>query len=325
VECREARRNLSAYLDGELSAEKSAAVRSHLPRCPSCRAELHFLERLWAITTKALSQAPFDNTLVEKTFVKIKERRAAVRRSFASSRLAYAAAMVIAAAAIVLLASYYLGDTGRKPAALAVDTAESAFVRRAGSSAWQKLGLSDRLYGGDVVKNASTGLVTLKTPRESKLVLNHNTSVQMGADPSTASFDLIRGELFAHVNKEPFLVRCDGATVTVSGTSFSVRKNAGRAVLTVHEGLVSYASGRKEVKVRAGQQSVVITGRAPSEPVVVDSGRELEWLLGAAAASVSRPAVPAPAFVQPGIKIPPGPDPGLPFDRPLTKPEKEKK
>ncbi|MGB3086669.1 MAG: zf-HC2 domain-containing protein, partial [Phycisphaerae bacterium] len=38
--CDQVREHLSAYLDRELTAELSAAVRAHLDACPDCRALL---------------------------------------------------------------------------------------------------------------------------------------------------------------------------------------------------------------------------------------------------------------------------------------------
>ncbi len=326
MECSNIRRSLSAYLDGELKGGEAAQIRAHLAKCSSCRAELHFLERLSAATTEAFSQAPFDKGLVNRTFVKIKEREAIAKRSFAFGKLVFAAASVLAAVAIVLLASNYVSDTGRGgPAALAVGTGGSAFVRHAGSSAWRKLGLGDRLYSGDVLKNASTGFVSLRTPGGSKLVLNHDTSVQMGADPPTATCELISGEVFVEVNNEPFRILCDGATVTVNGTSFSVRKDFGKAVVTVLKGLVTCASGRVQVKIGAGQQSVALAGRAPSEPVSIDTTRALNWRLRAAAASVTPAASVPPAVRRPAPWIPVGAGGDLPYDQPLEPPKRRDK
>ncbi len=44
--CDESRPLLSAYLDGELPAEREATVRGHLEVCPGCRADLAALREL---------------------------------------------------------------------------------------------------------------------------------------------------------------------------------------------------------------------------------------------------------------------------------------
>lgn len=326
MNCSEARRQLSAYLDGELAADVAAQVRAHLASCAPCRAELEFLKRLSSLTEKAFHEAPFDSSFVAKTFVKIKERRAPARRLLASRRFALAAACAVAAIAIVLFASFYFVETGHVPAAMAAATNESAFVRSPGSSGWHELRQDEKLYTGDVVKNCSETTVTMRTLRESKLLLNHNTVVQIGPDSPAATFELISGEVLAEVNKEPFRILCDGTTVSVKGTRFSVRKEPGRIVVTVIEGLVSCVSAMKEVQVGPGQQTVALAGRAPTIPVRVDLSRELPWVVGAAAPAPSEPAVAEELpGAPPEVEEPAAPGTKLPFDRPLSPPDEEEK
>jgi len=47
MECQEIQDLLSTYLDGELPAEKQAAVTRHLAHCEACRREFQIMERLW--------------------------------------------------------------------------------------------------------------------------------------------------------------------------------------------------------------------------------------------------------------------------------------
>ena len=54
MDCRQCTENLTAYLDGELSAADSAQMRSHLEICDSCTAELRGIRgggRLWSNPT----------------------------------------------------------------------------------------------------------------------------------------------------------------------------------------------------------------------------------------------------------------------------------
>ena len=325
MNCKEVRRNLSAYADGELALDKTQQVRAHIASCADCAAELDFLERLTRVSSDAFAKTPFNENLVNAAFSRITERKAVAVRSIAFRRVVLAAASILVVASIIILASLYVDETGRVPAALAVGVSESALVRNAGSSAWRQLGLGDRLYSGDVVKNASGDSIALETPRGSKLVLNRNTSVQVGADLPTASFELISGELFAEVNKEPFEIQADGTTVKVHGTSFSVRKAFDKTVVTVVEGVVSCLSARKEVKVTAGQQTVVNTGFAPAKPVSVDSRKELSWVLGKAEPTVE-PVTAKPVPITPTqSQRPIITDPGVNLDQPLEPPKEKDK
>jgi ferric-dicitrate binding protein FerR (iron transport regulator) len=325
VNCKEVRRNLSAYADGELAPETAEEVRAHLNACTDCTAELDFHKRLSKVSSDAFAKTPFNDNLVNAAFSRITERRVVAVRSSVFRRIALAAASVLAVVSIIFLASLYVGETGRVPAALAVGVSESALVRNAGSSAWRQLGLGDRLYSGDVVKNASGDSIALETPRGSKLVLNRNTSVQVGADLPTASFEIISGELFAEVNKEPFQVQADGTTVKVHGTSFSVRKAFDKTVVTVVEGVVSCRSARKEVKVTAGQQTVVNTGFAPAKPVSVDSRKELSWVLGKAEPAAEPVTAKPVPITQTQPPRPIATDPGVNLDQPLEPPKEKDK
>jgi predicted anti-sigma-YlaC factor YlaD len=56
MRCRQARRRLSAYLDGALSARGQNQVRGHLSECPDCREYSVELSRTWAMLE--LSEAP---------------------------------------------------------------------------------------------------------------------------------------------------------------------------------------------------------------------------------------------------------------------------
>jgi len=321
VNCADIRRRLSAYLDEELTAAETVEVRSHLSSCPSCRAELEFLKMLSQASSRALDASQFNQALVEKSFQAIKGRSAIRRRSFAFGKLAYAAASVLAAVAILLLASHYINNTGRGVhEALAVNSGESVFVKRMNSSAWRNLDSGERLYGGDVIRNSSDGVASLETPKGSRLVLKQETSVQMNAGSHTANYELISGEVFAQVNKEPFRIVCDGASVTVGGTSFSVRKEDSRVLVSVLEGVVTFAAGGKEVKVTAGCQSEALAGNPPAEPVTIASKADLNWRLGPAAGSViNQPSMPHPASpAKPGAK------PGMNLDQPLIRPDKDK-
>jgi anti-sigma factor (TIGR02949 family) len=53
VRCDELSRNLDAYIDNELDAQKSGAVRTHLDRCPACLRQLRGREALGRVVRSA--------------------------------------------------------------------------------------------------------------------------------------------------------------------------------------------------------------------------------------------------------------------------------
>ncbi len=58
MKCNEVQEHLSAWLDGEVSEELSAALATHLDECPACQAELAALERLDAALAELEALAP---------------------------------------------------------------------------------------------------------------------------------------------------------------------------------------------------------------------------------------------------------------------------
>jgi anti-sigma factor RsiW len=59
---------LSAYLDGELSAEEAAEVERHLAECATCRARLRALERIAKTLRRARPAAPAANPVIRPAF-----------------------------------------------------------------------------------------------------------------------------------------------------------------------------------------------------------------------------------------------------------------
>jgi len=96
-------RQLSAYLDRELTPEEEAAVRLHLTGCPSCREELSRLERL-RLLLAGLPERPLPESFWPDLRRALGRRRALVWRTWlAGWRLRPAAALAAAAVVVLLL------------------------------------------------------------------------------------------------------------------------------------------------------------------------------------------------------------------------------
>jgi hypothetical protein len=89
---------LSDYLDGELSAEESAAVEAHLRECAACNAVLNDLKRIVAQAQHLESHPPQADlwTGIESRIERIRPTR---RVSFTLPQLAAAAALLMAVSA----------------------------------------------------------------------------------------------------------------------------------------------------------------------------------------------------------------------------------
>jgi anti-sigma factor RsiW len=96
-------KKLSAYLDGELPPEESAALEEHFARCAACRDELSRLE--------AVSEAleTLDGAEPDPYFAPRLKRLAVAERSRGWARRAFVPAAAAAAAALSLVLGGFLG------------------------------------------------------------------------------------------------------------------------------------------------------------------------------------------------------------------------
>ena len=93
---------ICALLDGELSAEDEAALRSHLEECGECRAFLSSMEVIAGLAAKDLPEAPPD--LAGNVMARVRAEAGASRRRKKVFRFPYRSVAVAAAAAAVLWA-----------------------------------------------------------------------------------------------------------------------------------------------------------------------------------------------------------------------------
>jgi len=130
MQCKQACNHLSAYLDGELSAELAAAVRAHVATCPACRQMLEELQATANLLGR-LPVRPAPRALAADVLREVEcrllapegagetapsERTLAIRRAPRWPRVLAVAACVALASGIGLLA--YLGNVVLAPRAV---------------------------------------------------------------------------------------------------------------------------------------------------------------------------------------------------------------
>lgn len=74
LSCSKNRKSLDAYMDGELSGRRQAAVERHLARCDSCRAALNDLRDLKPFLS-SLDVAPAPNYLTKRILTEAHEQK----------------------------------------------------------------------------------------------------------------------------------------------------------------------------------------------------------------------------------------------------------
>jgi len=101
MDCNEARRNLMAYVDGELPAETAGDFAAHLSACVPCTAELAAQRRLRAILRAAAPAAGRRPPSANAARITLDARRASAQEAI----LLRALRRVSAAAAVFLMVS----------------------------------------------------------------------------------------------------------------------------------------------------------------------------------------------------------------------------
>ena len=119
--------------------------------------------------------------------------------------------------------------------------------------------------------------------------LNTDTAITTRFDPAGRRVRLLRGEAWFDVRRDadrPFLVETEMGAVRVVGTQFGVRRQDGRIVVTVGEGLVEVAAADRDGPawdraVRVGPGWRVAAGRAGLSPAAAaDPATAFAWRHG---------------------------------------------
>jgi transmembrane sensor len=128
--------------------------------------------------------------------------------------------------------------------------------------------------GGSIDSDHATGIgerrpMTLADGRT--VELNTNTAIAVDLDGPRREVRLLRGEAWFDVETDPdrpFVLRTDAGTIRVRGTSFNVRLDGERMVVSLVEGRVKLISAERAVAsmiLDAGWQAVVTSGSIQAE------------------------------------------------------------
>lgn len=69
MQCKEAKRLISSYIDGEISPDKRRELEAHLLTCPYCRRELEMMEKIVKLIHELPEIEPYEE-LSDKIWVK---------------------------------------------------------------------------------------------------------------------------------------------------------------------------------------------------------------------------------------------------------------
>lgn len=152
-------RQLSAYLDNELTADDAQQVRAHLETCVACREELQRLEHVKRLLGSLPERAPAPQVFEElrQQIISQAPRESgsvleAISNAFRRPALAFAAAAIV-----VLLIAFPLVK-GRIDRLRAAEVGPDVFVREHALSAVADP-FADRAYVGLLVTDANLALI----------------------------------------------------------------------------------------------------------------------------------------------------------------------
>ncbi len=151
-----AERQLSAYLDRELTPEEEAAVRRHLADCASCREELSRLERMRRLLA-GLPERPLPESFWPDLQRALARRREPTWRTWLAGRHIRPAAALAAAAVVILLLLVPLAR-GRIDRLRAAEFGLDLFVREHALAAAADP-LADRAYLALLVTDANLRII----------------------------------------------------------------------------------------------------------------------------------------------------------------------
>lgn len=139
----------------------------------------------------------------------------------------------------------------------------------------QRLSIGDQAVSGDRLRTGSSSSATIGVPSHTTVFrLDAKTSCTLAHDRPGVLLHLEKGRLRAmfgnYIGTDPRLVTTPSAVLAVRGTEYGLKvKKNGDTQIVVFEGVVEVndLSGKNPpIRVEAGQQSRIKTGRPPAAP-----------------------------------------------------------
>ncbi len=281
MDCRDALNRIPAYRTGDLEPAELETVGAHLANCPSCRDDAHDAESRLALL-KSIDDIDPDPAAWTRLETAIRRDLVAPRRASAPFRglLRFAAAASIALAVFSFIFAVQATRHGLAATIAVVGPGDGVEPGR-------------RILPGETF--LAPAYLVLALPEVGTLKVQKGTELVFD---SPRRLRISRGEVFAEIlpSGKGFSVLCSDATVTVHGTRFGVRSDAGPASVYVVEGRVDVAAGSGTTKLQAREMLVV---GGPAKPLEDEA---LRWIAAAEAPSVElagRLLNPAPARGEP--------------------------
>lgn len=258
--CVDLRALIPAYLAGELGQARTLLLEDHTRECLACRRALK--EARGGLPTAATP------------------RRALVGRGSLAARwrsplgVAIAATLALALGLGLFTAGVELATGGARMAS--VETLQGDLFRIDGDGV-VPIAAGAAVAEGDDIRTAKGSRAVLRMADGSTIEMNERAGLSLDAGLRGNDIQLARGQVIVHAAPQRarrLYVSTADATVSVTGTIFSVNRGTKGSRVSVVEGEVRVAQARSTNVLHAGDQ---VTTHASVERVPV--GREIGWSL----------------------------------------------
>ena len=234
MNCEKYKKLIEKYIEGAISDEQVAELKTHAETCKRCREEFEQCAALEDAVREAFSSRISAEEGKVSVMAKLNsEPNIAVRRAqynlgwLAGRRASIAAGILLA---IGLTLGFYMGrastdkPTGAKVPMRVSKLDGTVLVRHEGLDAWQVLEADSTIHLGDTFHSATKSGFVLEMDDKSRIEVNQNSMLVLKFYNGETQFFLEYGRCTAALESPhpPFFIRTPHGRVEALGTEFTV-------------------------------------------------------------------------------------------------------
>ena len=282
---------VQALTDGELGDSERVIVEQHVGECKSCAGALRRHQRTAALLFEALGEDRLARNLrqpildhlpemrplrVDIEGVNWREKAPKTKNRWMHLVPAFAAAAVLSLAGLLYIE--WPQGSPLENTAIGVVTHSMGTVRSTESDTTERAAAEVKDFVG-VGQRFETGqdsslMLTLRGQTQVKIAENTRVRVyddrQLTVETGRAWFDVSRDERL-------FRVTTPTGDITVFGTTFDVKVDSGKTVVTVGRGTVQVENGIRTSELKPGDQVDLVMGQEQLQPRQIDPAAIMQW------------------------------------------------
>ena len=231
--CEKYKNLIEQYIEGTISDEQLAELKTHTQKCDSCRKQFEHCVLLQDVVRQSFS-SPMAAKQAGASIVARLSEEPSLRPApayfrtvlFTSRRIAIAASVLLA---VGLLLGFALGRADQTPRLPKVPISigkikGTVLVRHEGAEVWQTLKPGSNVHLGDTFHYATRSACRLEFKNNSTIELNQNSMLVLKLYNDETQFFLEHGECTANLESRhgPFFISTPHGRVEALGTEFTV-------------------------------------------------------------------------------------------------------